>query len=154
VNVSAREAEEFAKWRSKRKNFTYRLPTEEEWEYAARSGGEYKLFPWGESLRDSTAVVKEATPRPVGSYPSGKNRWGVDDLIGNVWEWTGSNFQLYPGNDAEFPAKYKSWRVVRGGSYASEPQDRQRPLTATFRELIDPTTKHPAQGFRLVRDGQ
>jgi len=89
-----KDAEAFAAWRSKRDGVTYRLPTEEEWEFAARSGGEYKSFPWGNSWAANHAVVKEAAPQPVGSYPDGKNRWGVVDLIGNVWEWTSSKASI------------------------------------------------------------
>src|SRR6266498_2003248 len=97
VNVSARDAEAFAAWRSKRDGVSYRLPTEEEWEFAARSGGDYKSFPWGSAWETNRAVVKEATPRPVGSYPEGKNRWGVVDLIGNASEWTSSRASVYAG---------------------------------------------------------
>ncbi|HEV2884793.1 MAG TPA: SUMF1/EgtB/PvdO family nonheme iron enzyme, partial [Pyrinomonadaceae bacterium] len=65
VNVSAKDSEAFAAWRSKRDGVTYRLPTEEEWEFAARNGGEFQSFPWGDGWDDKRAVVKEATPRPV-----------------------------------------------------------------------------------------
>jgi serine/threonine-protein kinase len=155
VNVSARDAEAFAAWRSNRDGVTYRLPTEEEWEYAARSGGVYKLYPWGDRWEDKRAVVEEADAKPVGSFPEGANRWGVVDLIGNVWEWTSSKASLYQGNTAgQIPAATKEWVVARGGSYSSNPDDRQIPISATYRDWYDPSLKHPSFGFRLVRAAQ
>jgi formylglycine-generating enzyme required for sulfatase activity len=152
VNVSPRDAEAFAAWRSKRDHVTYRLPTEEEWEYAARSGGSYKLYPWGDKWEDGKAVVKEADAKPVGSLPAGANQWGVVDLIGNVWEWTSSKASLYPGSGlGGIPAATKDWVVIRGGSYSSDPKDRQIPISATYRDWFDPDLKQPNYGFRLVR---
>jgi formylglycine-generating enzyme required for sulfatase activity/serine/threonine protein kinase len=153
VNVSPKNAEAFAAWRSKRDGVTYRLPTEEEWEFAARSGGEYKSYPWADRWEEKRAVVKEASPRPVGSYPDGKNRWGVLDLIGNVWEWTSSRASLYT-TEIQIPEANKDWVVVRGGSYASDPNDRQIPISATYRDWFEPNFKNPNFGFRLVRSGQ
>src|SRR6266536_1293522 len=151
VNVSPIDAQAFAAWRSKRDQVEYRLPTEEEWEYAARSGGEYQLFPWGNRFEEKRAVVKEASPRPVGSYPLGANRWGVLDLIGNVWEWTSSKASLYLGGSAAIPGASKESVVARGGSYSSDPNDPQIPVSATYRDWYDPTLRHPIFGFRLVR---
>jgi formylglycine-generating enzyme required for sulfatase activity len=153
VNVSPKDAEAFAAWRSKRDGVTYRLPTEEEWEYAARSGGEYKSFPWGDSWEEKRAVVKEAAPRSVGAYPGGKNRWGVLDLIGNVWEWTSSKASLYTGTE-QIPPENREWIVARGGSYASDPTDRLVPISATYRDWYTPTLRHQNYGFRLVRSGE
>jgi formylglycine-generating enzyme required for sulfatase activity/serine/threonine protein kinase len=150
VNVSPKDAEAFAAWRSKRDGVTYRLPTEEEWEFAARSGGEYKIYPWGDAWQERRAVVREATPQPVGTYPDGKDRWGVVDLIGNAWEWTSSKASIYNGA-AEIPSASKEWVVARGGSYASDPKDRQIPVSATYRDWFPPTTRHQNFGFRLVR---
>ncbi len=150
VNVSPRDAEAFAGWRSKRDGVTYRLPTEEEWEFAARNGGAVKLYPWGDRWEANRAVVREATPRAVGTYPEGKNRWGVVDLIGNVWEWTSSKASVYM-NAAEIPEGNRDWVVARGGSYASDPEDRQAPISATYRDWYAPTMRHANHGFRLVR---
>jgi formylglycine-generating enzyme required for sulfatase activity len=153
VNVSSRDAEAFAAWRSKRDGVTYRLPTEEEWEFAARNGGEFKSYPWGNTWEDRRAVVKESSPRPVGTYPDGKNRWGVVDLIGNVWEWTSSRASVYTGA-TEIPAENKEWVVARGGSYSSDPNDKQTPISATYRDWFEPTLRHQNFGFRLARSGQ
>ena len=152
ANVSAADAQAFAAWRSKRDSVTYRLPTEEEWEYAARNGGEHKAFPWGETWEERRAVVKAATPKPVGSLPDGKNRWGIVDLIGNVSEWTSSKASIYDGR--AIPAENRDWLVLRGGSYASDPEDPQIPITASYRDWFKPTLRHPTFGFRLVRSGQ
>jgi formylglycine-generating enzyme required for sulfatase activity/serine/threonine protein kinase len=152
VNVSPRDAEAFAAWRSKRDRVTYRLPTEEEWEFAARNGGEFKSYPWGDIWEDRRAVVKESSPRPVGTYPDGKDRWGVVDLIGNVWEWTSSKASVYTGA-AEIPPANRNWVIARGGSYASDPNDKQIPISATYRDWFEPTLRHENFGFRLVRSG-
>jgi serine/threonine protein kinase len=152
VNVSPRDAEAFAEWRSSRDGVAYRLPTEEEWEYAARSGGVYKLYPWGDRWEDGRAVVKEADAKPAGSFPEGANQWGVVDLIGNVWVWTSSKASLYEGNQAwQIPLATREWVVARGGSYSSDPNNREILISATYRDWYDPTLKHPSFGFRLVR---
>lgn len=153
VNVSTKDVEAFAGWRSKRDGVTYRLPTEEEWEFAARNGGEVKFYPWGDRWQDNRAVVREAAPRTVGTYPEGKNRWGAVDLIGNVWEWTSSKASVYMGA-AEIPEANRDWFVARGGSYASDPDDRLAPISATYRDWYAPTFRHANYGFRLVRSGE
>jgi formylglycine-generating enzyme required for sulfatase activity len=150
-NVSAKDAQAFAAWRSERDGVTYRLPTEEEWEFAARNGGQYKSFPWGDTFEERHAVVKSLTPRPVGSFPEGRNRWGVVDLVGNISEWTSSKASIYSGR--EIPPANRDWLVLRGGSYASDPNDAQIPISATYRDWFNPTLRHPTFGFRLVRDG-
>src|SRR5438874_4140331 len=93
ANVSYDDAIAFAAWRSKRDGVTYRLPTEEEWEFAARNGEKDNLYPWGNSWEAGRAAIQESgvgAPQAVGTYPQGMNRWGVIDLCGNVWEWTSS----------------------------------------------------------------
>jgi serine/threonine-protein kinase len=150
-NVSLDDAKAFAAWRSKRDGVTYRLPTEEEWEYAARNG-QNTLYPWGDSWANDSAVVKMYSPQAVGSMPNGKNLWGVVDLIGNVWEWTSSPASMYPGNRKTIAAQDEDSYVMRGGSYASEPGG-ERAITATFRDWIPASTRHSTLGFRLVRAG-
>ena len=154
VNVSFIDATAFAAWRSKRDGVTYRLPTEEEWEYAARNGERADLYPWGPDWKDNAAVLKEATPAPVGSRAEGRNRWGVADLIGNVWEWTASKTSLYPGNTAKFPDSIKDWIAIRGGCYVSDPSKADAPVTACMRDFVPATTRNTLLGFRLVRSGR
>ena len=151
VNVSYDDAISFAAWRSKRDGVTYRLPTEQEWEYAARNGERGDLYPWGPDWQDKAAVLKDATPASVGSRPAGKNRWGVFDLIGNVWEWTASKASVYPGNRAEVPHSMEDWVTIRGGCYVSDPAKADTPISACLREFVPPSTKTTLLGFRLVR---
>jgi formylglycine-generating enzyme required for sulfatase activity len=155
VFVAPQDAEAFAAWRSKRDGVTYRLPTEEEWEFAARSGGIYKLYPWGDRWEHERALVKAADAKPVGSFPEGANRWGVVDLIGNVWEWTSSKASLYQGNSVgEIHSDFKEWVVARGGGYLSDPNSEQIPISATYRDWFRPTFRHYTFGFRLARSAQ
>ncbi len=152
VNVSFDDATAFAAWRSRRDGVSYRLPTEEEWEYAARNGEQSDLYPWGPDWKDKVAVVKDATPAPVGSRPEGKNKWGVFDLIGNVWEWTSSKVSVYPGNPTKIPPSAQDWVSIRGGCYVSDPSKADTPVTACLREFVPPSTKTTLLGFRLVRN--
>ncbi len=151
VNVSFDDAVAFAAWRSKRDNVTYRLPTEEEWEYAARNGEKSDLYPWGPSWKEGVAVLKEATPATVGSRDGGKNVWGVFDLIGNVWEWTSSKVSVYPGNTVVVPSSTRDWIAIRGGCYVSDPAKSDAPVSSCMREFVPPSTKTTLLGFRLVR---
>jgi eukaryotic-like serine/threonine-protein kinase len=153
VNVSFDDATAFATWRSKRDGVTYRLPTEEEWEYAARNGEQSDLYPWGPDWKDKAAVLKDATPAPVGSRADGKNKWGVLDLIGNVWEWTSSKASVYPGNPAKVPSSIQDWVTIRGGCYVSDPAKSDAPVSSCLREFVPPSTKTTLLGFRLVRSG-
>ncbi len=151
VNVTSDDATAFAVWRSKRDGVTYRLPTEEEWEYAARNGEMGDLYPWGSTWHDKAAILKDATPSPVGSRPDGKNKWGVVDLIGNVWEWTASKASVYPGNSAKVPRSMEEWVTIRGGCYVSDPANAEAPVSACLREFVPPSSTTTLLGFRLVR---
>lgn len=154
VGVSLEDANAFASWRSARDKITYRLPTEEEWEYAARNGSQNDLYPWGANWQERIAVIKEGDPSPVGSRPTGANKWGVLDLIGNVWEWTSSRVSKYPGNPITIPDSTKDWVVIRGGCYLSDPLLAERPVSACMREFVPSGTKNLVLGFRLVRNGR
>jgi serine/threonine protein kinase len=153
VNVSFDDATAFASWRSKRDGVSYRLPTEEEWEYAARNGEQGDLYPWGPDWKDKAAVLKDATPAAVGSRAEGKNKWGVFDLIGNVWEWTSSKASVYPGNPAKVPSSIQDWVTIRGGCYVSDPAKSDAPVSSCLREFVPSSTKTTLLGFRLVRSG-
>ena len=147
VTVSQSDAIDFAAWRSKRDGVSYRLPTEEEWEYAARNGSQNNLYPWGNDWVATNSVVKEATPSPVGEHGRGDNKWGVADLIGNVWEWTSSKVSSYPGNPVKIPNETKDLVTIRGACYVSDPGK----VEAAMREFVPATTKTQLLGFRLVR---
>jgi formylglycine-generating enzyme required for sulfatase activity len=166
ANVTSEDAKSFAAWRSKRDGKIYRLPTEEEWEYAARGGDQDSFYPWGSIWKDGFANVESDTRKPVGSYPQGKGRWGNLDMIGNVWEWTSSRASLYPGNNVssgqggsagekhrmQLPDFHRDWLVVRGGSCSSRIHS-EMPLTAAKRDWFEPGFKNALLGFRLVRTG-
>ena len=104
ANVSPKDVEDFAAWLSKRDGVVYRLPTEEEWEFAARNGSRNSLFPWGNSWEEGRANINEKkSPVTVGSFPRGATQSGVHDMIGNVWEWTSSKPRFYDNTDVSCP---------------------------------------------------
>jgi serine/threonine-protein kinase len=157
-DVSYEDAVEFAAWRSKRDGVNYRLPTEEEWEYAARNGEKDNLYPWGNTWEAGRAATQEAgvgAPQAVGTYPRGMNSWGVVDLVGNVWEWTSSKASRYGGDPDKRLAQYKDWIMIRGGCYASSVKGSfpPGPVSSTMRTWVAPNYKDQVLGFRLVKGG-
>jgi serine/threonine-protein kinase len=149
--VSIDDAKAFAEWRSKRDGVQYRLPTEEEWEYAARGGDQDNIYPWGNNWVEDYAVTMNQTkkPKPVGSAPSDKTRWGVMDMMGNVYEWTSSKAHYYPGSPGKVEGEQVAHYVIRGASYATD--QKIKPISATRRDWIDGNQKVAVLGFRLVR---
>ena len=115
THVPWNDAENYCAWKHPDGG---RLPTEIEWEAAAR-GTNGRTFPWGEGLagaRANTASFGRKGPVPVGSFPSGATPDGLQDMVGNVWEWTSSELTAYPGAPA-LPDSMKAYRVSRGGAY-------------------------------------
>ncbi len=152
--VSYADALAFADWRSKRDGVKYRLPTEEEWEYAARGGDQDNVYPWGNSWVEGNAVTKSTgatMPKPVGSAANDKTRWGVMDMMGNVYEWTSTKATYYPGSTKQVEGEQKNWYVVRGASFGTE--QNPKPISATRRDWFSENTKVGVLGFRLVRPG-
>ncbi len=150
VRVSVEDINSFARWRSERDGKKYRLPTEEEWEYAARNGGKNNLYPWGDKWEPNVAVVETDSAKPVGSNETGQNNWGIKDLIGNVWEWTGSEIKPYPGSKYEIKRGNSSEFVIRGGGYVSKSTGNET-VTSTTRKWVPVSRQDGLLGFRLVR---
>jgi len=147
TNVSRADADAFAQWRTKRDGIKYQLPTEEQWEYAARNGSQDTPYPWGDQMLNDHANVDGNSLKPVASYPLGASRLGIVDLIGNAWEWTSTKAAVYPGNTklASFEGQ-----VIRGGAY-NEASAGPDAITATRRSFVAPSMKDSTIGFRLVR---
>ena len=152
-HVTHFEAEAFARWAGAR------LPTEAEWEKAARwdpATGSTRLNPWGDApaTTDVANVDHLAfAPSRIGAFPAGASPVGCEHMIGDVWEWTASDWQPYPGFEA-YPYKEYSkaffggdWRVLRGGAWATRPSC----ATGTFRNWDHPFRRQIFAGIRLAR---
>jgi len=153
VCVSAVDATAFAAWLGARTGQHLRLPTEAEWEYAARAGTTTHYW-WGDRYDSQYAscagcAVTRTAPQAVGSRP--RNPWGLEDTSGNVAEWTCTAYAPYSESQPGQCAAEDSLaaRAVRGGSWR-QPVDA---LRSAARSTQDPQRRNAWTGFRLVRDG-
>ncbi|QQS48331.1 MAG: SUMF1/EgtB/PvdO family nonheme iron enzyme [Acidobacteriota bacterium] len=140
VNVSWYDARDYCEWSSKR------LPTEEEWEYAAR-GRENLLYPYGNQWKPNFSNAGETglrKPQAVGSYPDGASPFSVFDMAGNVAEWLATDYKPYPGSPARPDEGNK---IVRGGSFKNPAVEQ----TATDRFFYRPNQKFDYIGFRCAK---
>ena len=137
-HVGWHEATAFARWSG------VRLPTEIEWEAAA-----------ADTLVEAANLGQlRFAPQPVGTAPHSASRWGCEQMLGDVWEWTSSSFTGYPGF-AVFPYREYSevffgddYKVLRGGSWATDPVA----VRTTFRNWDYPIRRQIFSGFRCARD--
>ncbi|MGW2208834.1 ergothioneine biosynthesis protein EgtB [Streptomyces sp. NPDC001781] len=153
LHVCWYEADAYARWAGRR------LPTEAEWEKAARHDpvtGRSARYPWGDAdpgPEHANLGQRHLSPAPVGSYSAGVSPLGVRQLIGDVWEWTSSDLEPYPGF-AAFPYREYSevffgpeYKVMRGGSFAVDPVA----CRGTFRNWDYPIRRQIFAGFRTAR---
>lgn len=144
IGVSLREAEKYAAWLSSVRGVKMRLPSEEEFEVAAR-GGKGIVYPWGDELPSdgerATFSGNSSATTAVGSRENGKSTLGLYDMAGNVWEWTTSAPAGTMSGD-------QNYRIVKGGSY----MDGQYELRISNRVLRNPDERYPDVGFRLVSE--
>jgi formylglycine-generating enzyme required for sulfatase activity len=155
VNVNWYAATAYCRWAGKR------LPSEAEWEYASRGGGD-TLFPWGDETPDATranyAGSHLGTTTAVGSYPP--NPFGLFDMAGNVWQFLADEWQKYPSGpqknlvaggpvrgDADGFLRVKTRRVIRGGSYDGEPLN----MWVEYRDSHPPNGSRDFVGFRCAK---
>lgn len=148
------EADAYARWAGRR------LPTEQEWEKACGwdpVAERLRRYPWGD--QDPTPVLANlggvaARPAPLGAYPAGASAYGVEQMVGDVWEWTSSGFDAWPGFRS-FPYREYSevffggdFRCLRGGSWATHPTA----VRTTFRNWDVPIRRQVFSGFRTAVD--
>ncbi len=160
TNVSFFDATAYAEWAGKR------LPSEMEWEKAAR-GPDDQQYPWGNQFDVKKANVSpKPGPKlgrglmPVGSFPGGASPYGVEDMVGNVWEWVWDYYKPYPGNTYKTDEYDKKKIVVRGLSFLGVghfPKKEYRKVIAlksriSFREKLNPLRRTIDLGFRCAKD--
>ena len=142
IDVTWNDAEDFAKWLSD-KGEKFRLPTEAEWEYAARAGTKTKHF-WGDKPEDACKYANIRECKKDSTIPAGSltpNDFGLCDMLGNVWEWV---------KDEAVKGSPDSDRVMRGGSY----KDFAERVTNSVRGQASPNTENTIWGFRLIRENK
>ena len=153
VRVNWQDASAFCEWAGEVSGYTLQLPSEAEWEKAAR-GTDGRIYPWGNQAPDARLCnfdknVNDTTP--VGSYsPQGDSPYGASDMAGNVWEWVAdwygeTYYKNSPANNPGGPP-IGNFRVLRGGSWTNSDFH----LRTSNRDNYDPTSSGNVDGFRCV----
>ncbi|MFP4440484.1 MAG: formylglycine-generating enzyme family protein [Chloroflexaceae bacterium] len=153
VGISWHEAVAYARWLSAQTGYEFRLPTEAEWEKAAR-GTDGRIWPWGDEWVATNCNCNDTIGRttPVGQYSESAGRYGALDMAGNVWEWTATRWRKdYPYTlENEWTAAYlagKNSRVMRGGSWFNE----QKFVRGAYRLNVNPRSRlYLHVGLRLA----
>jgi formylglycine-generating enzyme required for sulfatase activity len=152
VCVSWNDAVAYIEWLTEQTGKQYSLPTEAEWEYAARAGTETDYW-WGNDIGKNKANCSRSGSQwsgqqtsPVGSFKA--NPFGLYDTVGNVWEWTGSEYEdKYNGKELECLSKnHANIRVLRGGSWYNVPYNAR----AAYRSRNNPDNRNFGCGCRVV----
>lgn len=151
IYVSWNDARDYCNWLAKKTGLKFRLPSEAEWEKAARD-----RYPWGNILPSADLAnfnKDKMQTSPVGTYPQGASSYGVLDMAGNVWEWMADWYDpgFYQNSPRENPQgpETGSERVVRGGSW----ENKSDLIRAANRTSENPNSKLNILGFRLALDG-
>lgn len=153
VGISLPDVLAYLKWVNNLFGKTFRLPTEAEWEKAAR-GPDGRVYPWGDDFdpwRCNTDESGKRTTSPVGSNsPGGDSIYGISDMSGNVWEWTSTLIMPYPYNakDGREERKAGAKIAVRGGAWYYS----RKLARCASREGVLADYLSPSLGFRLCRN--
>jgi formylglycine-generating enzyme required for sulfatase activity len=155
INLSWSDAKEYVAWISKETGQIYRLPTEAEWEYAARAGTTTTSYWWGKEVGAGRAKCADCGDKTVGVVPTGSfrpNGYGLYDTSGNAAEWVedcwNPSFVGAPANGSAWTKGDCSMRVLRGGSFL----DKAAGVTSAARFRYDFDVRYYANGFRVARD--
>jgi formylglycine-generating enzyme required for sulfatase activity len=153
VLVSWEDAVAYCRWLSQVIGKHYRLPTEEEWEKAARGSlPETRCYPWGNEYQSGLCNTREWGQNGTTSVhkceQTSQSPFGVIDMAGNVWEWTASWYERYPGSLHQGVHFGRVFRVVRGGSW----QNSQREARISCRGRYPPDVRRTYVGFRIASD--